>query len=75
MNWAADHHTSNYSSTPGMLSMSIGGGYSAIYDQVVDNIKAAGLMVIVAAGNSNEDACNSSPAAADGAFTVGATNI
>jgi subtilisin family serine protease len=32
-------------------------------------------MVIVAAGNSNEDACYSSPAAADGSFTIGATNI
>lgn len=75
MDWAADTHTSNYAGTPGMLSMSLGGGYSAIYDQVVDSVKDAGLMVIVAAGNSNDDACYSSPAAADGAFTVGATNI
>jgi len=55
--------------------MSLGGGYSPIYDQVVDNVKAEGLVVVVAAGNSNDDACYSSPAAAEGAFTVGATNI
>jgi len=55
--------------------MSLGGGYSPIYDQVVDNVKAEGLVVVVAAGNSNDDACYSSPAAAEGAFTVGASNI
>jgi hypothetical protein len=75
MDWAASTHTSKYSNTPGMLSMSLGGGYSSIYDQVVDSVRAQGLMVIVAAGNENNDACYSSPAAADGAFTIGATNI
>lgn len=75
MDWAASTHTANYNNTPGMLSMSLGGGYSDIYDQVVDAVKAQGLTVIVAAGNENNDACYSSPAAAEGAFTIGATNI
>jgi len=34
-----------------------------------------GIHVIVAAGNSNNDASHTSPACARGAFTVGATNI
>merc|ERR1712110_170888 len=68
-------HTTNYAGTPGMLSMSLGGGYSPVYDQVVDAVKAQGLVVIVAGGNSNDDACYSSPAAATGSYTVGATDI
>jgi len=32
MDWAASTHVENYKSTPGMLSMSLGGGYSPIYD-------------------------------------------
>jgi subtilisin family serine protease len=36
---------------------------------------ASGLNMIVAAGNSNRDACNYSPASAASAVTVGATDI
>jgi len=75
MDWAATTHTTNHSGTPGIMTMSLGGGYSELYDSVVDSIKKEGVMVIVAAGNSNDDACYYSPAAASGAFTVGATTI
>ncbi len=35
----------------------------------------AGLFVVVAAGNADSDACTTSPAAAEYAFTVGASYI
>merc|ERR1719203_2658870 len=57
---------------PAILSMSLGGrgsdpGYSTVIDAAVEN----GVTVVVAAGNSNSDACNFSPAFAANAITVG----
>merc|ERR1719162_2325280 len=54
--------------------MSLGGngadpGYSTVIDAAVNN----GVTVVVAAGNSNSDACNFSPAFARNAITVGST--
>merc|ERR1719436_983523 len=54
--------------------MSLGGngadpGYSTVIDAAVEN----GVTVVVAAGNSNSDACNFSPAFAANAITVGST--
>ena len=39
------------------------------------NSVAAGVVYAIAAGNSSADACNSSPASAPTAITVGATDI
>jgi len=59
---------------PAVISMSLGGsgadpGYTTVIDAAVNN----GVVVVVAAGNSNSDACNFSPAFADNAITVGST--
>jgi len=59
---------------PAVISMSLGGrgsdpGYSTVIDAAVEN----GVTVVVAAGNSNSDACNFSPAFAANAITVGST--
>jgi subtilisin family serine protease len=60
---------------PGVISMSLGGpGQDAGYNRAIDAATAGGLTVVVAAGNSNTDACGFSPAFADKAITVGATD-
>lgn len=58
---------------PGVLNLSLGGGASTSLDTAVANTVAAGYTVVVAAGNSNANACNYSPARAPTAITVGAT--
>ena len=56
-----------------VFNMSLGGGKSTSLNTAVNNAVAAGVTVVVAAGNSNADACNYSPASAVNAITVGAT--
>lgn len=58
---------------PAVANMSLGGGVSSALDTAVNNLANAGVPIAVAAGNSNADACNSSPARAANAITVGAT--
>lgn len=55
-----------------VINMSLGGGYYVPMNDAVESASAAGIVVVVAAGNENEDACNSSPASAASAITVGA---
>ena len=58
---------------PAVANMSLGGGYSSSVNTAVANAVKAGVTMVVAAGNSNVDACNSSPASEPSAITVGAT--
>jgi len=59
---------------PSIISMSLGGrGADPAYTKAIGAATAAGITVVVAAGNSNSDACNFSPAFAADAITVGAT--
>lgn len=57
------------------MSMSLGGGRSTPLDNAVATLTAGGVHVVIAAGNSNTDAANTSPARAPSAITVGASNI
>jgi len=60
---------------PAVASMSLGGnGVVAGMDTAVDAAVGAGVTVVVAAGNSNSDACNFSPAFVPSAVTVGSTD-
>jgi serine protease len=59
---------------PAVANMSLGGGVSNALDQAVERAVQAGVVFAVAAGNENQDACNSSPARARTAITVGATD-
>lgn len=59
--------------TKAVVNMSLGGGVSGAVDNAVAKLVSAGVVVVVAAGNSSADACNSSPARAASAITVGAT--
>jgi len=65
----------NTRKNPSLANMSLGGPISAILDNAVTNAIAAGVTFVVAAGNSNADACSSSPADVPNAITVGATGI
>jgi len=56
-----------------VANMSLGGGASSALDTAVNNATAAGVLFVAAAGNDNANACNSSPARAATAYTVGST--
>lgn len=56
-------------------NMSLGGGQSPALDQAVNAAVRVGINFAVAAGNENQDACNTSPARAGGPITVGASSI
>jgi len=58
-----------------VANMSLGGGKSNSLDSAVNGAVAVGVNFVVAAGNDNRDACDSSPAAAENAITVGASTV
>lgn len=68
VDWVRQNHIS-----PAVANMSLGGGISSALDTAVNNLHNAGVPIAVAAGNSNTNACNSSPARAVNAITTGST--
>lgn len=58
-----------------VVNMSLGGGRSTAFDAATNKLVREGIVVVVAAGNENQDAANASPAAAELAIAVGATDI
>jgi cerevisin len=56
-----------------VANMSIGGGKSYALERALEIAITEGIQFTVAAGNSNTDACNSSPSASLLAITVGST--
>jgi len=70
INWATAHHQAG---VPAVANMSLGGGYSPALNAAVRSAVADGITFAVAAGNSNADACDASPASEPLAVTVGAT--
>merc|ERR1719415_110328 len=69
LNWIARSTT-----RPAVASMSLGGsGTQQAMRDAVDGAVNAGVVVVVAGGNSNSDACNFSPAFVPSAITVGST--
>ncbi len=68
MDWVAANHVK-----PAVANMSLGGGASTSTDNAVASMTNAGVIVVVAAGNDNSNACNYSPARAASAITVGST--
>lgn len=71
-------HLNQLRATPGtksIVSMSLGGGYSSAINRAVQAlIKNNAMFVVVAAGNENSDACNTSPASAVGILTIMASD-
>ncbi len=68
VDWVTANHVK-----PAVANMSLGGGASTALDSAVNNSINAGVIYVVAAGNSNTNACNSSPARVPAAITVGST--
>ena len=68
IDWVAANHVK-----PAVANMSLGGGASTATDNAVQNAINAGVTMVVAAGNENQNACNVSPARAANAITVGST--
>lgn len=71
INWVINVHAAG---SPAVANMSLGGGASTSLDSAVANLVSDGVTVAVAAGNSNVDACNSSPARVASALTIGAVD-
>jgi subtilisin family serine protease len=68
VNWVTQNRV-----LPAVANMSLGGGISTALDTAVANSIASGVTYAIAAGNSNANACNSSPARVTTALTVGST--
>jgi hypothetical protein len=71
LDWAADNHTTR----PAVGNMSLGGGISTALDDAVRRCVTDGIVMTVAAGNSNLNVSTASPARVQQAITVGSTDI
>ncbi|KAK3813810.1 MAG: peptidase S8 and S53 subtilisin kexin sedolisin [Linnemannia elongata] len=70
MDWVAARAVAGKS----VVNMSLGGGKSAAIDAAAARLFAKNIPLIVAAGNSANNACTGSPAGAANTYTVGATD-
>lgn len=68
IDWVTTHRVK-----PAVANMSLGGEASSALDSAIRNSIRAGVVYAVAAGNENQNACNTSPARTAEAITVGAT--
>jgi len=73
VDWVVGQYLSNGKSS--VINMSLGGGYSPAMNAAVDVAVENNVVVAVASGNSNMDACSSSPASADLVLSVGSTDV
>jgi subtilisin family serine protease len=68
VDWVRNNRTN-----PAVANLSLGGGYSSSLNTAVNNLHNSGVFVAVAAGNSNRNACNYSPASASSVYTTAAS--
>jgi hypothetical protein len=72
LDWVASHQNAN-GDWPAVANLSLSGGFSQSLNDAVEGAVLDGVVVVVAAGNDNSDACGKSPASAASALTLGAT--
>ncbi|XP_070560316.1 extracellular serine proteinase-like [Ptychodera flava] len=60
---------------PAVVNLSLSGGFNQAANDAIENLKAAGFLPVVAAGDNGDDACICSPASSPGSFTVGGTDM
>ncbi|QRV74425.1 cuticle-degrading protease [Ceratobasidium sp. AG-Ba] len=70
VNWVV----SNKGSSPAVATMSLGGSANSALDSAISSAISSGVHFSIAAGNSNVDAANTSPARVTAANTVGAVD-
>ncbi|WP_428266327.1 S8 family peptidase [Haliangium sp.] len=78
--WAAGLQVTGVPDNPtpaDVINLSLGGTAqcSPFEQQIYDQVSAKGTIVVVAAGNENQNAANVSPASCSGVITVGATDF
>jgi len=71
VDWVVEQYISNKKASS--INMAIGGGFSSAMNDAVNKAVTTGIVVVVAAGGSNADACSMSPASAAEVLTVGST--
>lgn len=69
MDWVAQN-----AAKPAVANMSLGGGADQTLNEAATRLAESGVFLAVAAGNESSDACNRSPAGADGVLTVAASD-
>ncbi|MGB1012686.1 MAG: S8 family peptidase [Nannocystaceae bacterium] len=69
INWILSNHQA-----PAVANLSFGTPFSPTVNQAVENLHNAGITVVAAAGNGNQDACHRSPSGEELAITVGSTD-
>jgi subtilisin family serine protease len=68
----AQNATGSGLSGKAVMNISVGGSFSRAVNSAINQVAAAGVVPVVAAGNENQNAANTSPASATAAITVGA---
>ena len=75
LEWSINHATQR--NQKAVINMSVGSGAVDIYDRFMEIAQQRNIVITVAAGNANQDACQTSPAKSSkgniGVYTVGST--
>lgn len=75
ISWVAKEHIRKGRKSLDVINLSLGSMKSETTNRAVNGAVAAGVHVVVASGNSHDDACDYSPASAKDVISVGATTF
>jgi len=75
LDWIEGAHPTNYPNQRAVVLLSLGGDYSESVNRAMQDMAAAGFVVVVAGGNGyGANSCNGSPASSPFVVSVGATD-